>query len=113
MEPQVQGVLREHQVFRHQVVAVGKLRLLLTQSRDQTCFFFQTCQEKHLCIRSYPAVLVRRGLERVPPEDTKGLLVMLAAFYLYSALFLLLSSHTSPLTLMAPTERVLLGKAGT
>lgn len=59
-------------------------------------------------------MLVRRGLERDPLEDTKELLVILAVFYLYSALFLLLSSHTSnsPLTLMV-FERALVGKVET
>ena len=98
MKSQVQGVLREDQVFRHQVVAVHKLRLLLAQSRYQARFFFQTWNEKRLCVKSRPAALVRRGLERAPAEDTKRLLAMLG------------SSLAAPLTLSsAHTERALLG----
>lgn len=59
MKPQVKGVLCEDQVFCHQVVAAGKLRLLLTQSGYQTCFLFQIWNEKCLCVKSSRGPLLK------------------------------------------------------
>lgn len=81
VKSQVKGVLCEDQVFRHQIVAICKLWLLLTQSRYQACFFFQTWNKKHLCIKPGPAALVRRGLKRAPAEDTKQVLRMLGGLF--------------------------------
>lgn len=82
VKSQVKGVLREDQVFRHQIVAVRKLRLLLAQGGYQARFFLQTWNEKHLCVKSDPAALVRGGLKGAPAEDRERPLAMLGSVLL-------------------------------
>lgn len=78
VEAQVQGVLREDQVLRHQVVAAGEFWLLLALGRDQARLLVQPWCKKRLCVKSPQQC----GEERALPQRCRGTAVPLMCTFL-------------------------------